>query len=454
MKKQEHARPVIITIKRMGINGEGIGYYRKKIIFVPGALPGEVAVVKIVAHKRNYLEGKLLRLKKTSSDRVALPKEANPATGGLELAHLAYPAQLRFKTSLIQESLARYQPRAYQKIKVQATIPADQPWHYRQKAQYQAEFIHGQLRLGLYEPGSRRLVDLPAMPTQGKLSQALERRIRRLLLKDRIWIANRRTKKDGVKTVVVRTSATTQAAQATLITIGEKLPGLSKLVKEMAALPHITGIFQNETQWTNPQVWGNKTRKLWGQDCIIEQIHDRKFYLSPQAFFQLNPAQAVKLYDAALQMLDLQPEQTLIDAYAGIGTLGILAADRVKRVIGIETIPAAVRDAQKNCQLNRIKNAIYYQGAVEKVLPALQTEGLHFDALIVDPPRTGLAKSMIKTILQAQPRTFVYISCNPSTLAQDLVLLSQKYQVRVIKSIDMFPQTPRCEAIAKLVLRP
>ncbi|MCI1290108.1 MAG: 23S rRNA (uracil(1939)-C(5))-methyltransferase RlmD [Lactobacillus sp.] len=452
--QQQNSRPVIISIKRLGINGEGIGYYRKKIIFVPGALSGEVAVVKIINRQRNYLEGRLIRLKETSPDRVRLPKGANPRTGGLELAHLAYPAQLAFKTALIKESLAKYHPRAYRQIKVQPTIPADQPWHYRQKAQYQAEIIHGKLALGLYATGSRNLVDLPQMPTQGKESQQLERRIRELLLKHHISIASRRAaNKAGVKTVVVRASATTHEAQVTLITIGQDITGLDHLVKDISHLPNVTGVFQNITQWTNPQVWGNKTRKLWGQDFITEKIHDCSFQLSPQAFFQLNPAQTVKLYDAALQMLGLQPTQTLIDAYSGIGTLGILAASSVSQVIGIETIPAAVQDAQRNCRLNHARNAEYYQGAVEKVLPALQAEGLKFDALIVDPPRTGLAKSMIKTILAAKPRTFVYISCNPSTLAQDLVLLSEKYQVRVIKSIDMFPQTPRCEAVAKLILR-
>lgn len=451
---QQNSRPVIISIKRLGINGEGIGYYRKKIIFVPGALPGEVAVVKITQRHRNYLEGSLIRLKETSPDRVALPKGANPRVGGLELAHLAYPAQLAFKTGLIKESLRKYHPRAYRQIKVQATIPADQPWYYRQKAQYQAEMIRGKLALGLYEPGSRKLIDLPQMPTQGKESQQLERQVRDLLLKNHIPVANHRfPQQAGVKTIVVRTSATIQEAQVTLITIGDKVPGFERLIKDISHLSHVTGIFQNITQWTNPQVWGNKTRQLWGQAYITEKIHDCSFQLSPQAFFQLNPLQTVKLYDLSLQMLDLNPSQTLIDAYSGIGTLGILAARSVRRVIGIETIPAAVQDAQRNCRLNHIRNAEYYQGAVEKVLPALQAEGLKFDALIVDPPRTGLAKSMIKTILTAQPRTFVYISCNPSTLAQDLVLLSEQYQVRVIKSVDMFPQTPKCEAIAKLVLR-
>lgn len=182
-----------------------------------------------------------------------------------------------------------------------------------------------------------------------------------------------------------------------------------------------------------PTSLGQQDWKVIGQNQIVEEILGKKFALSPRAFFQLNPVQTVNLYSEALKYLDLTPDQTLIDAYSGVGTLGILAADRVKQVIGIETIPEAVKDAQHNVELNHIKNADYIQGATEKVLPELQNSGVSIDALIVDPPRTGLAKSLIKTILRVKPETFVYISCNPSTLAQDLVLLSEAYDVRLIQ---------------------
>ena len=234
----------------------------------------------------------------------------------------------------------------------------------------------------------------------------------------------------------------------TLITIGEQVRGLDRVVTAAQRIGHVTGIFQNITQWDNPQVWGNKTVKLWGADYIQEKIDDKVFNLSPRAFFQLNSEQTVNLYHTALQMLDLDKDQILVDAYSGVGTLGILAADQVKQVVGIESIPDAVRDAQLNCRQNGVRNARYLQGAAEEKLGSID-----FDALIVDPPRTGLAKQMIKSILAAEPKTFVYISCNPSTLAQDLVLLSEKYKVRVIKSVDMLPQTPRCEAVTKLVLK-
>lgn len=452
-KKEHHEKDVIITIKRLGINGEGIGYYKKKIIFIPGALPDEVVVAKIVKSYPHYIQGELVRIKEKSPDRVAFPEGVDPEIGGLELAHLSYEKQLEFKRNNMLESLRKYHPRNYAKYKVKKTIPAPDEWHYRNKAQYQIENIHGKTKLGLFAPNSHRLIDLPKMPTQSEDTQKTEREIKVLIEKLHVPVANFRRHLPGVKTIVVRQSEATKEIQVTLITIGHKIKNLIPLAKEIMKLDNVVSVYQNETEWQNPQVWGNKTEKLLGKNQIMEEILGKKFALSPRAFFQLNPVQTVNLYSEALKYLDLTPDQTLIDAYSGVGTLGILAADRVKQVIGIETIPETVKDAQHNVELNHIKNADYIQGSVEKVLPELKNSGVSIDALIVDPPRTGLAKKLIKTLLQVKPETFVYISCNPSTLAQDLVLLSEVYDVRVIQNVDMLPQTPRCEAIAKLVLR-
>lgn len=451
--KPKHEKDVIITIKRLGINGEGIGYYKKKIIFIPGALPDEVVVAKIVKSYPHYIQGELVRIKEKSPDRVDFPEGVDPEIGGLELVHLSYDKQLEFKKNNMLESLRKYHPRNYNKYKVKNTIAAPDPWHYRNKAQYQIEKDHGQLKLGLFAPNSHRLIDLPKMPTQSEDTQKTERKIKVLIEKLHVPVANYRRHLPGIKTVVVRQSEATKEIQVTLITIGHKIKNLIPLAKEIMKLDHVVSVYQNETEWQNPQVWGNKTEKLLGKNQITEEILGKKFALSPRAFFQLNPVQTINLYSEALKYLDLIPDQTLIDAYSGVGTLGILAADRVKQVVGIETIPEAVKDAQHNVELNHIKNADYIQGSVEKILPELQNSGVAINALIVDPPRTGLAKSLIKTLLRVKPETFVYISCNPSTLAQDLVLLSEAYDVRVIQNVDMLPQTPRCEAIAKLVLR-
>ena len=452
-QKKQKDKDIIITIKRLGINGEGIGYYRKKIIFIPGALPSEVVVAKIIKEYPRYIDAELVRIKEKSPDRVAFPNNVDPAIGGLELAHLAYPKQLEFKRDNVLEALEKYHPRGYHKYKVKKTIPAPEEWHYRNKAQYQIEQNHGQISLGLFAPNSHQLFDLPEMPTQNKDTQETERKIKNLVEKMHIKIADPYRHFDGLKTIVVRQAHATREIQVTLITVGHSIKSLSQLAQEIMQLPNVVSVYQNETDWRNPQVWGNKTTKLAGKNQITDEILGKKFALSPRAFFQLNPVQTITLYSRALKFLDLTPEETLIDAYSGVGTLGILAADQVKQVIGIETIPEAVADANHNVELNHIKNANYIQGSVEKILPELANNGVPIDALIVDPPRTGLAKSLIKTLLKVKPKTFVYISCNPSTLAQDLVLLSEAYNVRLIENVDMLPQTPRCECVVKLTLR-
>lgn len=452
-QKKQKDKDIIITIKRLGINGEGIGYYRKKIIFIPGALPSEVVVAKIIKEYPRYIDAELVRIKEKSPDRVAFPNNVDPAIGGLELAHLAYPKQLEFKRDNVLEALEKYHPRGYHKYKVKKTIPAPAEWHYRNKAQYQIEQNHGQISLGLFAPNSHQLFDLPEMPTQNKDTQETERKIKNLVEKMHIKIADPYRHFDGLKTIVVRQAHATREIQVTLITVGRSIKNLEQMAQEVMQLPNVVSVYQNETDWRNPQVWGNKTTKLAGKNQITDEILGKKFALSPRAFFQLNPVQTITLYSRALKFLDLTPEETLIDAYSGVGTLGILAADQVKQVIGIETIPEAVADANHNVELNHIKNANYIQGSVEKILPELANNGVPIDALIVDPPRTGLAKSLIKTLLKVKPKTFVYISCNPSTLAQDLVLLSEAYNVRLIENVDMLPQTPRCECVVKLTLR-
>ena len=452
-QNQPKEKDIIITIKRLGINGEGIGYYRKKIIFIPGALPNEVVVAKIITEYPRYIEAELVRIKEKSPDRVPFPTNVNPEIGGLELAHLDYPKQLEFKRDNVLEALKKFHPRGYSKYKVKKTIPAPEEWHYRNKAQYQIEQSHGQISLGLFAPNSHELFDLPEMPTQSKATQDTERKIKSLVEKLHIRIADPLRHFDGLKTIVVRQAYATHEIQVTLITVGHSLKNINQLAKEIMRLPDVVSVFQNETDWRNPQVWGNKTTKLAGKNQITDEILGKKFALSPRAFFQLNPVQTITLYSRALKFLDLKPDETLIDAYSGVGTLGILAADQVKQVIGIETIPEAIADANHNVELNHIKNANYIQGSVEKILPELVKNGVPIDALIVDPPRTGLAKSLIKTLLRVKPKTFVYISCNPSTLAQDLVLLSEAYNVRLIENVDMLPQTPRCECVVKLTLR-
>ena len=177
------------------------------------------------------------------------------------------------------------------------------------------------------------------------------------------------------------------------------------------------------------------------------------FLLSARSFLQLNPYQTETLYEEAAKAMELGPDDTLVDAYAGIGTIGLSLASRVKQVVGMETIPEAVADANQNAQLNDITNARYEVGSAEELLPKWRAEGLHFDALVVDPPRTGLDAKLIEQILEEKPAKFAYVSCNMASLARNLARLVPTYHVDYIQPVDMMPQTPRCEAVVKLSLQ-
>lgn len=194
---------------------------------------------------------------------------------------------------------------------------------------------------------------------------------------------------------------------------------------------------------------GPETIHLAGKEKITEVLNGLSFDLSARAFLQVNPEMTEVLYQEAFKALDLTGKEKLVDAYAGVGTIGLSVADKVREVRGMDTIKAAVDDANANAIKNGIMNAIYEVGEAESLLPLWIEDGWRPTALIVDPPRTGLADSLIKTILDITPKKFVYISCNPSTLARDLVKLTRKYNVEYIQSVDLMPQTSRCECVVK-----
>lgn len=198
---------------------------------------------------------------------------------------------------------------------------------------------------------------------------------------------------------------------------------------------------------------GEETTLLAGKTFIQDKLEDLTFNLSARAFYQLNPYQTVKLYREARKALELSPNTNLVDAYSGVGTIGLSLAGQAKEVRGMDIIPEAIADANENAKLNQIENAKYQVGKAEDVLPQWLAEGFRPDALVVDPPRTGLDDVLIQAILTSKPEHFVYISCNPSTLARDLTQLTKSYIVDYIQSIDMFPQTARCEAIVKFTRR-
>ncbi|GHP14807.1 putative RNA methyltransferase [Lentilactobacillus fungorum] len=453
-KSEVHVTPgeqFTIQIKRLGINGEGIGHYERKLVFVPGALPNEKVLVEVVEDLKNFIRAALVNVAVKSKDRVEPVDDYANKVGGFELENLAYPAQLAFKRDIIRDSLEKYQPTGYRKFKLLPTIGMDDPTGYRNKATFQIrEDRNGNVIAGLYKTRSHDVVDLKTSALQYPLTMKVMRAIVTMIQDLKIPVYNEEKNAGIIKTVVVRAAVATNEVQVTFITQSKKLLKKHQLVERIhAELPEVVSIMQNVNPGKTSMIWGDDTIHIDGKKTITEILNGLKFELSARAFLQVNPTMTSVLYKEAFKALELKGNEKLVDAYSGVGTIGLSVANQVREVRGMDTIKEAVDDANANSVRNGIMNTLYEVGEAEELLPEWIDAGWKPNALIVDPPRTGLADSLIETILTIMPKKFVYISCNPSTLARDLVKLTQKYQVEYIQSVDLIPQTARCECVVK-----
>lgn len=440
-----------LKIKRMGINGEGIGFYKKTLVFVPGALKGEDIFCQITAVKRNFAQARLITINKKSKFRVEPACPIYRKCGGCQIMHLRYDKQLEFKDDLIAQSLKKFKPAGYENYDIRHTLGMEVPYHYRAKLQFQTRSFKGSVKAGLFEEGSHRLVDIRDCLVQDELTQAIINRVTELLEKHHIPIYDER-KIAGVRTVMIRKAIATNQVQLIFITSRDVF--LAPVIKQLTAeFDMIKGIAVNVNRSKSSEIYGEKTEVIWGNADISEEVLDYQFSLSPRAFYQLNPQQTEVLYGQAVAALDVSENDHVIDAYCGVGTIGFAFAAKVKSVRGMDIIPEAIADAKKNAQRMGFENTHYEAGRTEDIIPKWYKEGYRADALIVDPPRTGLDDKLLNTILKYQPAKMVYVSCNTATLARDLVKLSKVYDVHYIQSVDMFPHTARTEAVVKLSKR-
>ncbi|OCM13067.1 23S rRNA (uracil(1939)-C(5))-methyltransferase RlmD [Streptococcus agalactiae] len=437
-----------LKIKRMGINGEGIGFYKKTLIFVPGALKGEEVFCQISSVRRNFAEAKLLKINKKSKNRVEPPCSIYKECGGCQIMHLQYDKQLEFKTDVIRQALMKFKPEGYENYEIRKTIGMSEPEHYRAKLQFQVRSFGGNVKAGLYAQGTHRLIDIKDCLVQDSLTQEMINRVAELLGKYKLPIYNER-KIAGVRTVMIRRAQASGEVQLIFIT-SKRLDFDDVVIELVREFPELKTVAVNINASKTSDIYGQITEVIWGQESINEEVLDYGFSLSPRAFYQLNPKQTQILYSEAVKALDVKEDDDLIDAYCGVGTIGLAFAGKVKSVRGMDIIPEAIQDAKENTLYMGFTNTHYEAGKAEDIIPRWYSEGFRANALIVDPPRTGLDDKLLNTILKMPPEKMVYVSCNTSTLARDLVTLTKVYHVHYIQSVDMFPHTARTEAVVKL----
>lgn len=442
-----------IKIKRLGINGEGIGYHKRLIIFVPRVLPGEEVQVRVTKASPRYAEAELIKIIKQSPDRITPPCEVYDRCGGCQLQHLAYPKQLDFKKDLLKQALEKFKPLDYKNYALKETIGMEDPWHYRNKAQFQFQFnpTSQKTEAGLYEMNSHRLVAIDNCLVQEEITQSVMNAVVQLVNAYEIPIYNEQQNSGILRTVMVRVGIETKQVQVVFITSTPKFPRKNAIIRELnERFPQVVSIMQNVQNKKTSLVMGDETIHLWGKTAIEETMNDLTFELSARAFFQLNPKQTKVLYDEARKALDLSQNETVVDAYCGVGTIGLSLAHLAKEVRGMDIIPQAIDDARTNALRKGFTNTHYEVGTAEELLPTWLKQGFKPDAIVVDPPRTGLGEPLLKALTQFPAKKLVYVSCNVSTLARDLQVLAKTYQIDYLQSVDMFPQTARCEVVVKL----
>mgnify|MGYP000297486471 CR=1 FL=1 len=435
-----------MNIDSLGSSGEGVGRIQGFAVFVEGALPGERVLVKIVKVAKSYAYGKLLHIIQKSPDRVEPRCPYFRACGGCQLQHLSYEGQLKYKSQLVRDALERIG--GLNNVEVLPAIGMEEPWRYRNKAQYPVGMIKNKLALGFYAARSHNLIDINDCPIQHEINEKVTSLVRKFIQTYNIPVYQESTHKGIIRHVVTKVGFKSNQLMVIIVTNGE-LPRKKELVSILRdGLPAITSIVQNyQTEKTNV-ILGSRNVTLWGSDCIMDAIGDLKFKISPLSFFQVNPVQTEKLYTKALEYAALTGKETVIDAYCGIGTISLFLARKAAKVYGVEIVPQAIEDARENARINGIENAEFITGESEVVIPRLSKLGIKADVVVVDPPRKGCDAELLDTIAEMSPERMVYVSCNPATLARDLKYMVEKgYQVKKVQPVDMFPQGHHVETV-------
>lgn len=419
---------VKLVITGLGHEGEGVGRVDGKATFVPGALPGETVLADIVEKKKTFQRGLLVEVLERSRERIDAPCSVFEDCGGCQLQHLKYKAALDWKRTRVEDALRRIGK--LDVVDVKPVLGMDSPWRYRNKVQLQAGQLEGKLTLGYYSHKTKRLVPF----TDCLLIPTMFNNIRNYLVD---FLNGHKVTPCRLQQVVIRYSPVTGELMAGFIGELPSLPWEQVLLD----LPNIKSLvmFCPDT---------GKVRLLAGKETIQDWIFGSEFSLSFPSFVQINPDQTRVLYTKVLEYAGLTGQETVIDAYCGIGTITLALARSAQRAIGVEISQQAVRDARENARANGINNAGFHAAPAEKILPQLAAGGVKADVIVVDPPRKGCEQAALDAIVRMGPRRIVYVSCDPATLARDLCRLQDAgYPTLEVQPVDMFPWTAHVECI-------
>lgn len=368
--------------------GNGVGKIDGYPLFVPYALPGETGTVKVVKVKKNFGYGRLMELTEESPERVEPECGVYRQCGGCQLQHMSYHMQLEMKHKQVTDALRKIGH--ITDVPVHPVIGMDEPWRYRNKVQIPVGEREGGLVAGFYQKRSHRIIDMNTCLIQDEDNDRMVETVRIIAEKAGIQPYDEEKHRGVLRHIMVRTGQKTKDIMVVLITRTRDLPHKRKIIEGIRkAVPNVKSIVQNVNPKRTNVIMGEETRVLWGDEYIYDEIGGIRFAISARSFYQVNPTQTEKLYNKALEYARLSGDETVIDAYCGIGTISLFLAQRAKKVYGVEVVLEAVDDAKRNARLNGMDNVKFFVGEAEKVMPWWKAQGLRSDVIVVDPPRKG-----------------------------------------------------------------
>ncbi len=368
--------------------------------------------------------------------------------GGCQLQNLSYPEQLNFKQKKVEKLLSQF-------YRVEKIIGMDNPYHYRNKVQ--AAFrtdSKGRIISGVYQSGTHHIVAIDECMTEDITADKIIVAVRKMLKSFKLTTYDEDKQRGFLRHILVKRGFATNEVMLVLVTGTPVFPSKNNFVKSITKqFPEIKTVVQNINPYRTNLVLGDVQKILYGKGYIEDILCGCKFRISPKSFYQINPVQTEILYNKAVEYAALNGNETVLDTYCGIGTIGIVAAKHgAGSVIGVELNKAAVKDAIQNARANNLKNIRFYQGDAGEFMETAAAESETPDVVFMDPPRAGSDEKFLSSLIKMNPKTVVYISCNPETLARDLAFITQnsQYIIQKIQPVDMFPHTQHIECVVLL----
>lgn len=439
-----------MTCDAFGQDAQGVCRHEGMAVFVPGLLPGERALVRIVKPEKRYAFGRVEKLLEKSPSRAEPFCPIYKRCGGCVCQHMTYEASLAFKRQQVQDLLQRVGGLS---IEVPPVWGMAHPFGYRNKGAYPVAQTDGAPACGFFAPRSHDLVPLPegGCAIQGEDSAKATQAVLSWMRENSVPAYDEQTGRGLVRHIMTRSTTSGELMVVVVVTRAD-IPKANRLIELLrAAVPGLCSICLSVNSRRTNVILGTDIRVLWGKAAMEDTLCGLRFSVSPLSFFQVNPRQTERLYGLALEYAGLTGAETVVDAYCGAGTISLLLAQKAKKVIGIEIVPEAIQNANENAARNGIANAEFHVGATEELLPKLVANGLRPDVIVLDPPRKGCDPAVLQAIIAAAPKRVVYVSCGAPTLARDARLLAEGgYAAEKVQCVDMFCWTGAVETVMVL----